>query len=36
VDRVGELLAGAQMPAAGDDDEIVGSTAQLDADVLDD
>jgi hypothetical protein len=36
VDRIGELLAGAQMPGAGHGNEIVGSTTQLGADVLDD
>ena len=36
VDRGGELFSGAQMPAAGHGDEVVGSTAQLGADVLDD
>ena len=36
VDRVSELFAGAQMPAAGHGDEVIGATAQLGADVLDD
>jgi hypothetical protein len=36
VDRVGGLLADAQMLAVDDGDKIIGSAAQLGADVLDD